>query len=155
MPSLSDYRLHAQRHASHRVGERHPVERRADEPHPPLLARGGARRSQAVHEGGAIGQRKPEREFACALSLATECGAHSVGQCVDQEQHPLAIAQHVLHPLHRSAGKRTHRSGEQLSGIVAAGQLPQPHPLGAQPYLDMFGVQRGQGAAALYANPLK
>ena len=126
-----------------------------DEPQPRLPA---CRRTPRPHRGrerGAVREREVERHLARERSTLHELLAHGAEERVHGEEQPLGVGERVVAPLERRMRQLPRHGREDQPIVLSARELPQPHALGPESYLDRLALERRQLATGLDANAVE
>ena len=152
---IGDDRGGVQRQADHTRRQDHALQNRAGETQPRLATRRRPTGANGTRERVAVREPQLDRHLARERSALRQLLAHGAEERVDGEDEPLGVGERVVAPLERRVRLRPRDGREDQPVIVAAGELPQPHALGAEPHLDGLALEGRELGARLNADAVE
>jgi hypothetical protein len=145
-------RLHPQRQAAHRVGQRHALALGAQQAAPRRGVGGVAGGAHAALDPAAAGEREGEGHRPGGLAALAQRVAHLPHEAAGHEHQPLGLAQGELGPLDRRRRALARRLPEDAARVVGAGQAPERDARRPEPHLDRRGRHARERAARGHAH---
>src|SRR6266699_1726814 len=146
---FSGNRFYANGDADHALRKSDPLEMRANESHPRLMAGRRSSRTHQVLVALAIGEREDHRHLTRALAARLEIRRDVSDERVDYENEALRILERVLHPVERSRWQRPRHAGEDAARVISPRQSPETRSLGAETNFDRLEIEPRQISAPI------